>query len=80
MLAVSAPRKLSPDEEAAIISWYAQYQRAIEEIRRLGSIKQVARRFRISRGTVHSIAKREEYNLRRKCRDAGIDLKTIGVT
>jgi hypothetical protein len=71
---MSAPRKLSPDAEASIIAWYAQYQTALEQLRKLGSIHDKARAHGTSVRTIHNIVKRDEYELRRKCKEAGIDL------
>lgn len=75
---MSAHRKLSPEQEAAIINWYADYQKAMNELRKIGSLNQKAKELGIRKETVRVIANREEYSVRRKCRDAGIELKKTG--
>lgn len=62
---MSAPRKLSPEEEAAIMAWYAEYQAALEAIRKLGSIPQKAREYGVGKRTLHEIVKRDQEKVRR---------------
>jgi len=78
---MSAPRKLSPAAEAALIAWYAEYQkalrryrRAVRSLKKMGTVRDQAQRNGISMRAVHLIAKREAYELRRKCKLAGLDL------
>lgn len=75
---MSARRKLSPEQESAIIDWYSQYQQALSELRKLGSIHDKARAHGISLRSLHTIVKRDAYELRRKCKAAGIDLHAAG--
>lgn len=56
------------------MAWYAQYQRAVNELRKLGTIKDKAQQYGVCRETIHVIVKREQYSIRRKCRAAGITL------
>jgi hypothetical protein len=62
---MSAPRKLKADQEAAIIAWYAQYQKALNELRKLGTVPQKAREYGVSTRGIHLIAKREQEKARR---------------
>jgi hypothetical protein len=81
MTLMSRPRKLSPAAETALIAWYADYQRALRRYRRAlralrkcGTVRDQAHRHGISMRAVHLIAKRDEYELHRKCKLAGLDL------
>lgn len=62
---MSAPRKLPPEHEAAIIAWYAQYQKALNELRKLGTVPQKAKEYGVSTRGIHLIAKREQEKARR---------------
>jgi hypothetical protein len=62
---LSRPRKLTPEHEAAIMAWYSQYQKALSELKRLGSIPLKAKEYGISTRTLHSVAKRPEEKVRR---------------
>lgn len=77
---MSAGRKLSPEEEAALIAWYSQYQSALQQLRQLGSIHDKAKEFGIALRTLHTVAKRDDYELRRKCKDAGVTYTPLRVT
>jgi hypothetical protein len=62
---LSAHRKLTPEAEAAIIAWYSQYQKLLNELRRLGSINQKAVEYGIATRSIHTIVKREQEKARR---------------
>jgi hypothetical protein len=76
---MSAPRKLHPDAEAALMAWYAQYQaamnardRAAEELRKLGGPAQKAKQMGLSARGLHLVVKRKKYELSRKLKLVGI--------
>jgi hypothetical protein len=71
---MSARRKLTPEEESALMAWYSQYQQALNELKKLGSVRKKARELGIASETLHLIVKRDQYELRRKCKKAGLDL------
>ena len=67
---MSRRRKLSPEAEAALIAWYAQYQAVLEQMRKVGSIHSKARELSISTRTVHTVVKRQEEKARRVLQSA----------
>jgi hypothetical protein len=69
---MSRRRKLTPEEEAAVISWYSQYQAALEAVKKLGSPTKQAKQRGIGVKLLHVIAKRGDYELRRKMRIVGL--------
>lgn len=76
---MSAGRKLSTEQETAIIAWYANYQRALNDLRKLGSIREKAQENGISTMSLHRIAKREMYEAQRKCKAAGVEFTPLRV-
>lgn len=60
-----AQRKLKPEQEAAAIAWYAQYQRALNELRRVGTVRQKAKELGVAPRTLDTIVKREQDKVRR---------------
>jgi hypothetical protein len=69
---MSRRRKLSPQEEAAVMAWYSQYQAALEQLRKLGSIRKQAQERGIGIKLLHVVVKRGDYELRRKMKTAGL--------
>lgn len=69
---MSRRRRLSPDEEAALMAWYSQYQSALEQLRKLGSIRQQAKSRGIGTKLLHVVVKRGDYEHRRKMKSAGL--------
>lgn len=47
------------------MAWYAQYQAALGELRKLGTIPQKARQFGVGKRTLHEIVKRDQEKVRR---------------
>lgn len=62
---MAAPRKLSPEEEAAIISWQAKYRQARKQLRELGTFADKAREYGVSVRTIHTVPNRELEKIRR---------------
>lgn len=62
---MAAPRKLSPEEEAAIIAWQSQYRRALSELRKLGTFADKAREYGVSIRTIHTVPNRLQEKIRR---------------
>jgi len=69
---VSAPRKLTPEAEAAIREWYVLYQDALTQLHGLGSVRQKAREHGVDVRTINNVVKREQYELTRKMRECGV--------
>lgn len=69
---MSAPRKLTPETEAAICEWYTQYQDALTQLRGLGSARQKARQYGVDTRTIYNVVKRQQYELVRKLRESDI--------
>jgi hypothetical protein len=69
---MSRRRKLSPQEEAAVMAWYSQYQAALEQLRKLGSIRKQAQERGIGIKLLHVVVKRGDYEHRRKMKSAGL--------
>lgn len=65
MKRVGAPRKLSPEEEAAILAWYAEYRRVLNELAKFGSTRTKAREFGVSPSTVSAVTNRLRVKLKR---------------
>jgi len=62
---MSAPRKLSPEQEVAIIRWHSQYQRALKDLREIGTYRDKAREFGVSIRSVHRALDRDGEKVRR---------------
>lgn len=62
---MSRHRKLTPEAEAALIAWYAQYQAMLTQLRRFGSISQKAREHGIGTRTLFLICNRKQEAFRR---------------
>jgi hypothetical protein len=75
---MSRRRKLSIEEESALIAWYAQYQAALDQVRKLGSIPKQAQKLGIGVKHVHVVVKRGDYELRRKIRSLRVMTTTRG--
>ena len=66
---MAAPRKLSPEQEAAIISWHSEYQRVIKDLRKIGTYRDKARELGVSIRSVHRALDREGEKIRRVLSD-----------
>lgn len=70
---MSRPRNLDSGAEDELARWYAEYSHLLSELQRIGTVKATALRYGISVRTLYDVVKRPQYELRRKCRAAGID-------
>lgn len=70
-LTLSAKRKLSPEEQAAAIAWWSEYQAALTKLRTLGTPRQKAGELGVGRRTFYDLVK-PEYKFRSKLRAAGV--------
>lgn len=62
---MAAPRKITPDAEASIIKWHSEYQRALNDLRRLGTFRDKARELGVSIRSIHRAVDRDGEKLRR---------------
>lgn len=62
---MAAPRKVSPEQEAAIIAWHSEYQRILNDLRKLGTYRDKAKEFGISIRSVHRAVDRDGEKARR---------------
>lgn len=66
---MAAPRKLSPEQEAAIINWHSEYQRVLNDLRKVGTYRDKAREFGVSIRSVHRALDRDGEKIRRVLTD-----------
>lgn len=62
---MAAPRKLSAEQEAAIIKWHSQYQCAVNDLRKIGTYRDKARELGVSIRSVYRALDREGEKVRR---------------
>lgn len=67
---MAAKRRLSPEEESALIRWYAQYQQARLYVQCVGTVRQKAKEMGVTTQLIHLVVKRPKYELRRKLKAA----------
>lgn len=62
---MAAPRKLSPDAEAALIAWHSEYQRVLNDLRKLGTFRAKAEELGVSIRSIHRAVDRDGEKVRR---------------